>query len=110
MPRFTVNFWCLEKKLIIEIDGAGYFTEDVLVHDQHRDRFLHGRGYRVLRIPGYAVIREGTQPLTPSPSPRSGARGAEKGGEASSERREQCRTVVLDCFCAKEVVGGARQM
>jgi hypothetical protein len=38
--------------------GAG------LDHDRVRDRFLKNLGYRILRIPGYAVIREGDAVIT----------------------------------------------
>ncbi|AMV30634.1 hypothetical protein VN12_00865 [Pirellula sp. SH-Sr6A] len=97
IPPYTVDFCCVEQKLIIEIDGESHFTEDGLAHDRHRDRFLHGRGYRVLRIPGFAVIRDGREvirtieefvkvpnPSPPAPLPEAG-RGEQRSGGGSTE-------------------------
>jgi very-short-patch-repair endonuclease len=56
---YTVDFCCVERKLIIEIDGEGHLTEEGLEHDRVRDQFLRAQGFKVLRIPGYVVIREG---------------------------------------------------
>lgn len=64
IPPYTVDFCCVERKLIIEIDGEGHFTEEGLEHDRVRDRFLRNLGYKILRIPGYAVIREDGDVIT----------------------------------------------
>ena len=58
LPPYTVDFCCVEQMLIIEIDGDAHFTEEGLERDRIRDRFLSERGYKILRIPGYEVIRE----------------------------------------------------
>ena len=71
-------------KLIVEVDGGDHQTEVGREHDEFRDRYLAERGYAVLRVPGYQVLRDpaGVQclieseidqrvthlgPLTPSP-------------------------------------------
>ena len=59
IPPYTADFCCLEHKLIIEVDGQEHFTEEGEEHDERRDAFLKGEGYRVLRIPGYEVIHDG---------------------------------------------------
>ncbi|QDV22342.1 hypothetical protein Q31a_06260 [Aureliella helgolandensis] len=59
IPPYTVDFCCAELKLVIEIDGESHFTKDGLEHDRQRDAYLRRIGYQVLRIPGYAVIRDG---------------------------------------------------
>lgn len=61
IPPYTVDFCCLELLLVIEVDGKSHFTEEGLKYDQDRDRFLRSLGYRILRIPGYAVVREGQE-------------------------------------------------
>jgi very-short-patch-repair endonuclease len=57
IPPYTIDFCCLELKLVIEIDGKYHQTSEGQIHDQRRDRFLHAKGFRVLRIPGYQVVK-----------------------------------------------------
>ena len=98
IPPYTADFCCVELKLILEVDGADHLTEDGRQRDRVRDEFLNNQGYRVVRIPGYEVLREpgacrerigeqvqqrmremekslARKPLTPGPSPRGGERG-----------------------------------
>src|SRR5688572_28582056 len=102
IPPYTADFCCVEWKLILEIDGPDHFTAAGQESDRVRDDFLKTQGYRLVRISGYEVLRAGNQviemireqgaqrmdelgvegkgtgankPLTPDPSPRSGARG-----------------------------------
>ena len=55
---YTTDFCCVALKLIVEVDGKDHFTETGLEHDQVRDQYLSDRGYVILRIPGYDVLRE----------------------------------------------------
>ncbi|MGV3483079.1 MAG: endonuclease domain-containing protein [Planctomycetaceae bacterium] len=83
IPPYTVDFCCLELRLIIEIDGEGHFTKEGMGRDRARDQYLRDLGFRILRIPGYAVIREDGDAIQkirefvasadtgPSPSPPS---------------------------------------
>jgi very-short-patch-repair endonuclease len=77
--RYIVDFVCVERRLIIEIDG-GQHAEQV-EYDQHRDAWLRGQGYTVLRFWNNEVIQQMeavlekiivTLTLSPSPSPTSG--------------------------------------
>ena len=52
IPPYTVDFCCVELKLILEIDGADHFTSAGKEHDRVRDGFLKRRGYRVVRVSG----------------------------------------------------------
>lgn len=45
---FIADFVCVEKKLIIEIDGG--YHDAVPEKDVRRQRFLEARGYRVIRF------------------------------------------------------------
>ena len=63
IPPYTVDFCCIESKLIIEVDGADHFTEEGKRHDAIRDKFLTRMGFRILRIPGFEVIRNGQEVL-----------------------------------------------
>lgn len=47
---YVVDFCCLEKKLIIELDG-GHHNEDMNQSaDQIRQKYLEHQGYKVLRF------------------------------------------------------------
>src|SRR5262245_17894214 len=48
--RYIVDFVCLERRLVVEVDG-GQHTEDAHVaYDIRRDRWLEGEGYRAMRV------------------------------------------------------------
>jgi very-short-patch-repair endonuclease len=59
IPPYTVDFCCLDLKLVIEIDGEPHLTEHGIEHDRIRDQYLKNLGYQILRIPGYDVVRDG---------------------------------------------------
>ena len=75
--RYIVDFVCLERKLIIELDG-GQHAEQVQ-YDQHRDDWLRAQGYTVLRfwnndvMQNFELVMEQIViSLSPSPSPAGG--------------------------------------
>ena len=77
MGRYIVDFVCLERCLIIELDG-GQHAEQV-TYDRHRDAWLRSEGYTVLRFWNNDVMQqlEGVLEqircaLSPGPSPTSG--------------------------------------
>jgi very-short-patch-repair endonuclease len=47
MGKYIVDFVCLKKKLVIEIDG-GQHAENIS-YDQNRTVYLNARGFQVLR-------------------------------------------------------------
>ncbi len=86
IPPYTADFCCVELKLIVEVDGESHRTVEGRAHDEKRDRYLAQRGYALVRIPGYQVLRDPSSvrrqieqaidqrieqlgPLTPGPSP-----------------------------------------
>ena len=48
---YVLDFYCAEARLGIEVDGAAQDMGDSPARDERRDRWLLGRGIRVLRIP-----------------------------------------------------------
>lgn len=50
LGRYIVDFLCLEKKLIIELDGWQHKEERQEGYDQERTKFLENCGFRVLRF------------------------------------------------------------
>jgi len=47
---FVVDFVCLERKLVIEVDGGQHALEDENSSDKRRDKWLSEEGYKVLRF------------------------------------------------------------
>ncbi len=54
IARFVVDFCCLERSLIIELDGGQHATQTEA--DRERTVFLEREGYRVLRFWNHEVI------------------------------------------------------
>ena len=52
---YVLDFYCDERKLAVEIDGAGHNFGDP-ERDGRRDAWLAERGIRTLRIPAAAVL------------------------------------------------------
>ncbi len=52
---YTVDFCCLEYKLVIECDGLGHFSDEGKRYDAQRDRWLNEQGYQVLRFTGQQI-------------------------------------------------------
>lgn len=48
--NYIVDFICLEKKLIIELDGGQHNEEVNIKYDTERTVFLNAKGYTVLRF------------------------------------------------------------
>lgn len=53
---YTVDFYCAECRLVIELDGGGH--ADQQDYDQARTRYLERNGYRVIRFSNRQVNRE----------------------------------------------------
>jgi very-short-patch-repair endonuclease len=55
LGRYVVDFVCLEKRLVVELDGGGH-TEQV-ASDAKRTAWLETQGFRVLRFWNHDVLR-----------------------------------------------------
>ena len=53
---FIVDFVCIAKKLIIEVDGAQHASE--VERDAKRSRYLSEEGYRIFRFWNSDVLKE----------------------------------------------------
>ena len=81
--RYIVDFVCVEKKLIVELDGAPHATRGE--YDRDRDEFLESQGYRVMRFRNEAFADDIALVMitirnvldTPSPQPSPPLRGGE---------------------------------
>ena len=72
--HYVVDFACIEKKLIIELDGGQH--AEALEYDNERDAWLHSQGYTVLRFWNNELLNETESvlerirlALSPCPSP-----------------------------------------
>ncbi len=53
---YIADFTCLEKKLIIEVDGAYHFTDEQLGEDAYRTEILERYGFKVIRFKNDNVL------------------------------------------------------
>ena len=82
LGSYFLDFVCLEKKLVIEVDGSQHFAQ--ISYDEKRTAWLVQRGFRVLRfwdndvlLRTDSVMQRIFDALTaphPNPLPVSGAR------------------------------------
>src|SRR3990172_7430293 len=56
IASYIVDFVCIEKKLIIEVDGGQH--DEKKVYDVKRDKLLEDKGFRVLRCWDNEVLRD----------------------------------------------------
>ena len=55
---YVVDFVCVERKLIVEVDGWTHSSESEILIDRRRTAFLNAQGYRVIRFQNIE-IKEG---------------------------------------------------
>lgn len=56
LGKYIVDFICIEKKLIIEIDGGQHNTQQE--YDEIRTKFLNHLGYKVIRFWNNEVLNQ----------------------------------------------------
>ncbi len=56
--EMTVDFACLERRLIIEVDGEGHSFGDQPQRDAARDAILKREGFHVMRVAARDVLRD----------------------------------------------------
>jgi very-short-patch-repair endonuclease len=82
IDHFIVDFACLSKRLIVEVDGGTHSTDREVSRDERRERYLKEQGFRVLRV-WNSDVRENISGVmdtivgalespTPDPSPQGG--------------------------------------
>jgi very-short-patch-repair endonuclease len=53
---YILDFYCPEKKLVIEVDGAHHYTEEGLEYDRIRTNYLESCGLKVVRFANRDVM------------------------------------------------------
>ena len=56
LGQYIVDFVCLEKRLVIEIDGGQHAEPDQAAYDAERTAWLEQNGFRVLRFWDHEVL------------------------------------------------------
>ncbi len=52
---YIVDFYCAKAKLVVEVDGAGHYSEKGQRNDEKRTEFLKQYGLTVIRIPNNEI-------------------------------------------------------
>ena len=47
---YTADFYCVDAKLVVEVDGDSHLTEEAKQYDAARDQWMKEQGIRVLRF------------------------------------------------------------
>ena len=55
LPPYIVDFYCHEKRLIVELDGGQHNEVARTAYDLERTAWLQGKGLRVIRFWNYEV-------------------------------------------------------
>jgi 5-methyltetrahydrofolate--homocysteine methyltransferase len=55
---YIVDFVCLDRKLVIEVDGGGHTEPDQAEYDSVRDDYLASRAFRVRRYFNNDVLKD----------------------------------------------------
>jgi very-short-patch-repair endonuclease len=58
LGKYIADFVCLEKRLIIEVDGGQHNEEANRQYDRARDKWLRSQGFRILRYWNNEVFEE----------------------------------------------------
>lgn len=48
--KYITDFCCLDKMLIIELDGGHHNEDTIIIEDKIRQKYLEYNGYKVLRF------------------------------------------------------------
>jgi len=56
--RYVLDFYCVEQRLAVEVDGESHFAGSGPARDRRRDEFLAGLRIRVLRFTNPEVMGE----------------------------------------------------
>jgi very-short-patch-repair endonuclease len=55
-PPYVLDFYCIELKLAIELDGGQHYETAGKIHDRRRTRYLQALGIEVVRFSNLEVI------------------------------------------------------
>ncbi len=100
VDHYTVDFYCPELRLAIELDGGVHSQPSQLKKDKEKDEYLRASGIHVLRISNGLVLEDPEgfvkklANFTPHPVPQGGTT-LSRGGEGRAKER---RDVLTEAF------------
>ena len=56
--HYIADFYCPEKKLVLELDGSQHFEENQEQYDLKRTEFFHEKGITVVRFSNYEISKD----------------------------------------------------
>lgn len=74
---YIADFACVERRFVLEVDGATHMKDHEIAHDRRRTDYLQAEGWRVCRIWNHEVyddldaVLEGIAMSLPPPRPHS---------------------------------------
>jgi len=103
IDHFIVDFACLSKSLIVEVDGGTHSTDEEITKDRRREQYLRDQGFRVLRV-WNSEVRENIDgvmdtivgalgPPPPSPPRKREGRSARPGLACSRHPEPRARVI-----------------
>jgi very-short-patch-repair endonuclease len=57
LGAYVLDFYCIEAKVCVEVDGIAHDMGDRPIRDQRRDAWLKDQGIDVVRIPAADVLK-----------------------------------------------------
>ncbi|WP_339528964.1 endonuclease domain-containing protein [Pseudomonas mucidolens] len=57
-PPYILDFYCVEKKLAIELDGGQHYDPLHITYDQRRTHYLHQQGIQLLRFSNLQILQQ----------------------------------------------------
>lgn len=97
VSRYRLDF-LVDKKLVVEIDGAAYHSSpEAVERDQRRDSFLKDKGFEVLRIPAKVTLYD----------PKEAVERVRSAQTEMSARRAQRAQEIKSSFRPSQMVSAA---
>jgi len=47
---YTVDFYCFEEKLVVELDGGSHDNVGSIIYDEKRNSYMESKGLRIIRF------------------------------------------------------------
>ena len=56
--KYYADFVCIEKRLVVELDGEQHGTESAIGYDNKRTNFIKSQGWTIIRIPNTYIYKD----------------------------------------------------